>query len=75
MAMTCVIATTTTHLTMHFVLPRFFETHWRLAGELGAFAVEAAAYATVARSTSVQRALIASFFANSASYLAGRFLF
>lgn len=77
MAITCALATSATHLFMHFALPRLLSPGGPvlLAGELIALVVEAAVYAAVARPRELGRALIASALANSLSYAAGFLVF
>jgi hypothetical protein len=73
MALACLIATTATHLAMHFLLPRYTTTYAStvLIGESGALAVEALVYALVSRPRDPGMALVAAACANAASYLAG----
>lgn len=74
LALFCALATTATHLVLHFVLPRFLPSGAALlAGEAFATLGEAAAYAAAAGLPG--RALVASAVANSASYWAGLLLF
>ncbi len=74
MALVCAIATTATHLVLHFVLPRFLPPGTALlAGEALATVAEAAAYAIVSRD--LGRSLVASAVANAASYALGLILF
>ncbi len=77
MGLVCVAATSATHLSMHFVLPRVLGS-WGSAvlwGELGAVTVEAAVYAIASRPRDVGRALVAAALANLTSYAAGLALF
>jgi hypothetical protein len=73
MVLVCALATTATHLSMHFVLPQFFSTHRYvvIVGEALALVVEALAYGALAHPRDWPRALIVSALANSASYGAG----
>lgn len=77
MAITCALATSATHLFMHFGLPRLLSPGGSvvLVGEIIALLVEAAVYAAVARPREPGRALIASALANSLSYAAGLVIF
>lgn len=77
MAVVAALATTATHLAMHFALPHVVSTYvaWLVAGELLALVVEAAAYALLSRPRSVERALVASAVANALSFGAGLALF
>jgi hypothetical protein len=75
MAAACALATTATHLALHFAFPRFLAPGAALlAGEVFATLAEAAAYAAAARG-GIGRALVASAVANSVSYGAGLLLF
>ncbi len=75
LALVCALATTATHLALHFVFPRFLAPRTALlAGEVFATLAEAAAYAAAAR-RGIGRALVASAVANSVSYGAGFLLF
>jgi hypothetical protein len=76
MALVAAVATTATHLFMHFVLPRLGLTYagWLVSGELVALVGEAAAYAFLSRPRDLPRALAASAVANAASYAVGLFL-
>jgi hypothetical protein len=72
LAVAAAIATTVTHLCMHFVLfdllgPRRFVP----AGEAMAFLVEGAAIAAVARPAAPRRGMLVSALANTASFLLG----
>jgi hypothetical protein len=73
MALVCLVATTATHLLMHFVLPSVCPTarSWLIAGEAQALVLEALAYLLLSRPRDPGRALIASALANSASFAAG----
>lgn len=73
LALACLIATTTTHLAMHFALPYAALSHeaWLVTGETGALLAEALVYALVSRPRRLGIALVASALANSASFLAG----
>lgn len=74
MALVCALATTTTHLVLHFVLPRVLPPGAALiTGEVFATVAEALAYAAAAGLPG--RALVASAVANSVSYGAGLVLF
>lgn len=74
LAVTCALATTATHLVLHFVLPRSLPPGAALlAGEALATFAEALAYAAAAGP--LGRAMVASAVANSASYAAGLVLF
>lgn len=77
MALVCIVASSITHLAMHFLLPLVLGSYtaWIIAGELGATAVEAAAYYGFATPRSLGRALVASAAANSLSYAAGLLLY
>jgi hypothetical protein len=74
MAWTCALATTSTHLFMHFVMPRWLAGPQQVivAGEVLALVAEAAVYAVAVRE--LGRALVASALANAASYGAGLLL-
>jgi hypothetical protein len=76
MALVCLVATTATHLAMHFVLPPFAGTVdvWVITGELGALILEAGAYWWLSQPRSLARAMIASSIANSLSFVAGLLL-
>lgn len=69
----CAVATTATHLVMHFVLPGLLPagTSALVAGEALALVAEAAAYFAVSRPRDLGRALVASALANSLSFGAG----
>lgn len=69
----CAVATTATHLAMHFVLPGLLPAGISalLAGEAFALAAEAAVYLAVSRPHDPGRALVASALANSLSFGAG----
>ena len=71
MAVACALATTATHVFMHFALPRFLPSprDVLLVGETVAVGFEAGVYALVSRD--LGRSLVASALANSASYGAG----
>ncbi len=73
MALACLVATTTTHLLMHFALPSLCPTRrtWVIAGEAQALVLEALAYGLCSRPRDFARAFIASALANSASFAAG----
>lgn len=77
MAVTCALATSATHLFMHFALPQLLPPGGPvlLLGELIALVVEAGVYAAAARPRELGRALIASALANSLSYAAGLVIF
>lgn len=77
MAAACVLATTTTHLAMHFLLPRALPRpgDFVLLGELLALGIEAGVYATVSRPREADRALMAAGLANALSYAAGLLVF
>jgi hypothetical protein len=73
MAAVCALATTLTHLVLHFVLPSL-SASWDetlVRGEWFALASEAAVYAGVNRPRDIGRALVASALANAASFVAG----
>jgi hypothetical protein len=67
----CAVATTVTHLTMHFVLPGLLGTSALVAGEALALIAEAAVYLAVSRPHDPGRALVASALANSLSFGVG----
>ena len=69
----CAVATTATHLVMHFVLPGLLPagTSALVAGEALALVAEAAVYLAVSRPHDLGRALVASALANSLSFGAG----
>lgn len=73
MGIACILTTSTTHLAMHFLLPRVAAAYQSiiLIGELGALVIEAGVYALVSRPRDPGRALVASAVANTLSYLAG----
>ena len=73
MAAVCIVATTTTHLVMHFALPPLCPTYasWVIAGEFQALVLEALVYWFFSRPRDLSRALIGSAIANSASYALG----
>ena len=75
LAATCVVATTVTHLLMHFAFPRALpaEVSPLLFGEALATLAEAAAY--VVLSGNVGKSLVASALANSASFAIGLLVF
>jgi hypothetical protein len=75
MALTCAVASTATHLLLHFVFPAVLPRGISplLAGEAFATLAEAGAYAAVAGPP--RRAMVASAVANSCSYGAGLLLF
>jgi hypothetical protein len=76
MALACLVATTLTHLALHFGLTRFLSwNHALVSGEIVALVGEAAAYAWVARPRDIGRALVASALANGASFVAGLVVF
>jgi hypothetical protein len=77
MAIVCAIATTDTHLLMHFALIRLASSYdnWVLLGEVTALVLEACAYVWFSRPRRVGPALIASAAANSASYVVGWLVF
>lgn len=70
---TAALATTATHLLMHFGLPVVADTRlqWLLSGEILATVVEAAAYAFVSRRAGWPKALMVSAAANTASFAVG----
>lgn len=74
LALACAVATTATHLLLHFAFPALTPPGLSplVAGELFATAAEAAVYAAVGRD--LPRALVASALANSASFAAGLLL-
>lgn len=76
MAVACAAATTVTHLTMHFVLPRLVSSYGQfiLVGEVGALVVEAVVYWLASQPREAGRALAASAVANLLSYGAGLYL-
>jgi hypothetical protein len=76
MAVVCGVATTATHLAMHFLLPHVVGSmdQFMLLGELGALVVEALVYAVVSRPRDPGRALVAAALANGLSYGAGLLL-
>lgn len=73
MAVVCALATTATHLIMHFAVLRIGlpRPEAVVIGEAQALALEAVAYGLLARPRDWPRALVASALANSASYGAG----
>ena len=77
MGLVCFLATSTTHMVMHFLLP--FATPsldvWLISGEMLALLFEAAVYALFSKPRSVSKALIASSLANTASFSIGLLLF
>jgi hypothetical protein len=76
MALAAALATTATHLIMHFALPRLTASYDQnlLFGETLAVVAEAAVYTLVSRPRDLPRALVASGLANILSYLAGLLL-
>jgi hypothetical protein len=75
LALTCLVASTVTHLLLHFVFPRLLPAAVSplVVGELFATTAEAAAYAAMSREAG--RSLVASALANSASFAAGLLVF
>jgi hypothetical protein len=75
LAFTCVVATTATHVMLHFVFPRLLPAGISplVVGEAFATLAEAAAYAVA--STDFGRSLVASALANSASFAIGLLVF
>src|SRR5512142_1725984 len=75
LALVCAVATTATHLLLHFGFPRLLPrgSPVLLAGEAFATLSEAAVYAVFGRE--LGRALVASGLANAASFGAGLILF
>jgi hypothetical protein len=73
MAVVCALATTVTHIVMHFLIPRIASSHEDVViiGELQALVVEAVLYGLLSHPRDWPRALVASALANSASYGAG----
>ncbi len=73
MALVCGVATTATHLAMHFILPPMVVSvdQFMLLGELGALAVEVLVYFLASRPRDIGRALVASALANGLSYGVG----
>ncbi len=76
MALCCLVATTATHLAMHFLLPRVVSSYQQfiLVGELMATIIEALVYALSSRPRDWSRAMLASALANTTSYAAGLIL-
>ena len=77
MAVVAALATTATHLFMHFVLPLVTTSYSQnlVIGEAVALAAEAIAYWRLSRPPELSRAMIASALANSASFAAGLLIF
>jgi hypothetical protein len=75
LALTCVVATTATHVLLHFVFPRLLPAGISplVFGEAFATLAEAAAYAVV--SMELGKSLVASALANSASFAVGLLVF
>lgn len=73
MALAAALATSATHLFMHFGLPRLLPSAGAvlLVGEIFATLAEAGVYAAASRPRSLGRGLVASALANSLSYAAG----
>ena len=76
MAVVAALATTATHLLMHFALPPLVGSYAAmvLVGELAATGIEAGVYVAASRPRRVGHALVASGLANAASYGAGLLL-
>ena len=76
MAVVCLIATTATHLAMHFVILPLSGSYttYLLTGEITATTVEAIVYAIFSRPRDIPRALIASAVANTLSFSVGLLL-
>lgn len=70
LALTCVGATTVTHLAMHLLLPIWLGRGpvWLVTGEAMALVLEAVAYVGVSRPRDAPRAVLASALANAASF-------
>jgi len=76
MALVCGLATTATHLILHFLLPQWLPARGAmLGGEALALFAEAAAYALFSRPRDAGRALLASALANALSFAAGILVF
>lgn len=77
MGLVALVATSVTHLIMHFVLVHFVRDYDQMVlwGEVMALVLEAAAYALVSKPRDIPRALMASATANALSYSAGLVIF
>ena len=72
MGVSCLLATTATHLFLFFGVPAFCPLQYQIVlGESIAVVVEAVVYIVVSRPRNVSKSLLASAIANTASYGAG----